>query len=104
MLLPIIIGFVIVALFRWVSSHPATAKSLVAELKRRWRLRIIQKYGTLAADDFNREFRQRASKEGLPPEIVEQVVAESTPEMIRKLGSEIANQRLGEPTPLERYW
>lgn len=90
-------------LYAWALTHPEACRALVAELQRRWRLHIIQKYGKLAAQDAIVWLRKKADKEELDKEIVEELIKSHKEEIIRRLGTKEANKRLGEPTPLERY-
>jgi SOS response regulatory protein OraA/RecX len=75
----------------------------VAHLKRSWRLYLIQHHGDRAAERLFRRLRQEAQRQGIDPEIVEAAIDKHYDEMVWKLGTREANERLGEPTPLERY-
>jgi hypothetical protein len=102
MVILIWILFVPLALYGLAVANPRRAKAVVAELKRRWRLRLIQKGGEKEAEDLFREFQARMLAEGFDEELIEEVFEEHRAEVVDRLGRRVANASLGKPTPLER--
>jgi hypothetical protein len=47
-------------LYAWVVSDPEAVFELYAEMKRRFRLYVIEKFGRRAYEAFEREFREKA--------------------------------------------
>lgn len=80
------------------------ARSLVAGLKRRFRLYIANKYGEKAAAVFINELREEYSKQGYDMGQFEEAMLELRPDVVERLGTKVANDLMGEPTPLERYY
>ena len=93
----------LMAVYVWAVLDPAAARSLVAHLKRSWRLYLIERHGDRAAKRLFRRLRQEAHKQGIEMEIVEEAIDKHYDELVWQLGTREANARLGEPTPLERY-
>ena len=87
----------------WAIAHPLQARSLVAELKRQWRLYLIQRKGESAAADVVQELRVQARNQGMRSEQIEKVISEKWPELVERLGTKATNDSLGEPTSLENY-
>jgi hypothetical protein len=96
--------FIMLLGYAWLVAQPAAARSLVAHLKRSWRLYIIEHDGDRAAKRLFRRLRAEAERQGIGPEIVEAFIAKHHEEVAQRLGTSEANARLGEPTTLERYY
>ena len=88
----------------WVSTHPLPARAIVAEMKRRWRLLLIHRYGQMVAARLLRQFQHEAIAQGFDKELVEATLQAHKPALIEQIGIQVTNQQLGEPTPLERYF
>lgn len=99
----LIVFTLLLAAYAWAVLDPAAARSLVAHLKRSWRLYLIERHGGRAAKRLFRRLRQEARKQGIAREIVEAAIDKHHDELVWQLGTREANARLGEPTPLERY-
>lgn len=104
MIILIWILFVPLALYGLAVANPRGAKAVVAELKRRWRLHLIQKGGEKGVEDFFVEFRTKMLAEGFDEELIREIFEEIRPEIEDRLGRRAANASLGEPSPLERYY
>ena len=90
-------------LLAWVISFPNEIRVILAEMKRQLRLWVIRNTGEKAALKLAQEFYLSAVRKGHDPKIVKQVLDENW-EIIRdRLGTPVANDILGEPSPLERY-
>jgi hypothetical protein len=90
-------------IYGWAIAHPLQARAMVAELKRQWRLYLIQRKGESAAADVVQELRVQARNQGMKSEQIEEVIYEKWPELVERLGTRATNEILGKPTPLERY-
>ena len=85
----------IVLLFiAWVMAYPQEALDLVAELRRRFRRKVIQRAGNQAVQELARQLRAEARRMGIPTAIVEQVIEEERQEIIHRLGSKYAREML----------
>lgn len=90
-------------LLAWVISFPQEIRSILAEMKRQLRLWVIQYTGEKAAQEIAQGFYLSAGRKGHDSKMVKQVLDENW-EIIRdRLGTPLANDILGEPSPLERY-
>ncbi len=87
----------------WVVACPFAALALAAEVKRRVRLFIIERYGQRLAQTFFDEIREWGRGEGIPNEAVDYYIKKFGEEYAWKLGEREANRRLGKPTAEERY-
>jgi hypothetical protein len=85
-------------------SSPASTTAVVAELKRRWRLYLIKRYGNTEFQQFAAKFRKRAVRDGYRKSDIETLLSQHKTLVIERLGTRIVNAKLGEPTPLERYF
>jgi hypothetical protein len=90
-------------IYGWAIAHPLQARSLVAELKRQWRLYLIQRKGESAAADVVQAFRVQARNQGVQSEQIEEIISEKWPELVERLGTKATNDSLGEPTSLENH-
>lgn len=90
------------SLYAWAVLNPIAARTVVAELMRRRRRYLIRRYGTRSANRLFLEFRRRALRQGLDPGLVDTIILEYRPFVTERLGTQIANVRLGKTTPLER--
>ena len=82
---------------------PDGNRSLIAELKRQFRLRFIRHSGEQAMQSVTRELYLRAVSAGHDPDLVEEIIQEDWDIIRDRLGWSIADDILGEPSPLERY-
>ena len=93
----------ITILLTWAVTFPQQTRAVIAELKRHLRLWVIQYYGEKATQEIAQEFYHNAVQNGHDPKLVKKVLDENW-EIIRdRLGTPLANDILGEPSPLERY-
>ena len=95
----LIIGITSVALL-----FPQDAIALIAELKRRLRLRVIHRAGTEGIKDLSHVLHKFAASKGIEPELVEDVLAEHHDLIVERVGKHYADEILGEPDPTERYF
>ena len=102
-MLPFTLLTIIVILLAWITVYPQLARECIAELKRRIRLWIIKHNGEKATQVAAQKLYQKAVQVGHDPEIVEQVLEENWDIIRDRLGRPIADEILGEPSPLERY-
>ena len=82
---------------------PQETRALFAELKRELRLWVIQHIGEKDAQKLAQNFYRSAVRKGHDPKIVKQVLDENWEIICDRLGTPLANDILGEPSPLERY-
>ena len=94
----------IIIFFAWVAYRPDQALALVAELKRRLRLHIIQRTGRQGTQEVAQGLHDWAARQGFDPELVNRVIEEQQEEIFFRLGTKHANDRLGEPTIFERTY
>jgi len=87
----------------WAITFPHSALSILAEMKRQLRLRVIQRTGKQAHQELAQSLRREAAREGIDPHLAEEIIQENQQAIIEKTGDKIANEILGEPSPLERY-
>ena len=81
---------------------PQEAISIVAELKRQLRLRVIRRTGTNGAKELADRLQRYASDSGIPSELVEEVLAEHHDKIVERLGKRYADEILGEADFTER--
>ena len=93
----------VAVLFTWVIILPQQAQTLLAELKRRLRLWVIQQTGERAARSVTRELYQKAVQAGYDPDLVKEILDEDWDIICERLGRPNADEILGEPSTLERY-
>ena len=93
----------IAVLFAWGLIVPQQAQALIAALKRRLRLWVIQHTGERAARLASRDLFQKAVQAGYDPNLVKEILEEDWGIICDRLGSPIADKILGEPSALERY-
>ena len=94
---------IILSATTWLYLFPNEATALVAELKRRLRLRVIRRTGIAGAEEVRWQLHARAARQGINPILVEQVLAEHHQAIVERLGSAYADEILGEADPIERY-
>jgi hypothetical protein len=82
---------------------PRESRAMLAELKRQLRLWVIRYSGEQAAKVLAQDFYQAAVRKGHDPKMVKQVLDENWEIICDRLGTPVANDILGEPSPLERY-
>ena len=95
--------FIILSATAWLIMFPQEALTMMAEHKRRLRLRVIRRTGIAGAEEVRRQLYARAARQGIDPILVEQVLAEHYQAMVERLGSAYADEILGEADPIERY-
>ena len=83
---------------------PEAAQRLVAELKRRWRLYLIAAAGRREGEQIFGEFKQRATARGIGSDLIEEIVQAKYEAVCDELGRQRADEQLGPPTILERYF
>src|SRR5258708_29720182 len=83
---------------------PSSARAVVAKLKRRYRLYLIRRYGNIDYQDFANRLKQHMASKGYKKIEAKLFLCEHKDEVIKRLGTRIANAKLGEPTPLERFF
>ena len=91
-------------IYAWAAANPVHARSIFAELKRSWRRYLVRRKGQAAAAELVHSFREQAQSQGFEREQIDEVISEQWTELVDRLGSKEANDSLGEPTPLERYF
>ena len=103
MTITFIVTFILIVVPTLALLFPRDTLSIVAELKRQLRHRLIQSSGTQAAQELAQSFRRRALAKGYDPELIEEVLAEHYGIIVERLGKKRADEILGESTPIERY-
>ena len=93
----------ITILLTWAVTFPQQTRAVIAELKRQLRIWVIQHTGEKAAQEIVQEFYLSAVRKGHDPKIVKQVLDENWEILRDRLGTPLANDILGEPSPLELY-
>jgi len=91
-------------IYAWAAANPVHARSIFAGLKRNWRRYLVRRKGKAAAAKLAHSFREQAQSQGFEREQIDEVISEQWTELVERLGSKEANDSLGEPTPLERYF
>ena len=100
---PVVMTSLMVFLYVWASINPRGVRVIVAELKRWWRLYLIQRGGEHATQVLACHLVKSAAKKHIDPHVVHKVLTARRLEMIERLGRRYADEVLGKPTPLERY-
>ena len=91
-------------LFSLMRAFPYHTRAIKAEILRQIRLYAIQKYGKEETPRFHQKWRAFAAKQGYSEEETEEILEVMREEIIKHLGTQAANARLGEPTIYERYY
>ena len=94
----------LIAATSWAYIFPEQAIAILAELKRRIRLRIIRQAGENAVKDLRCNLHSFASENKIEAELVEEVLAENHDLIVERLGRKYADEVLDEPDPTERYY
>ena len=94
---------ILASLATWALLYPREAMSLVAELRRRLRLRLIRRSGTEGAKHLSQALHEYAAKTGIEAELVDHVLAEHHDMIVERVGRHYADEILGELDPTERY-
>jgi hypothetical protein len=104
--MPIVIWiiFVPVAIYSWMVANPLKVMQTVAHLKRRFRQHLISRHGKLLADDYIEQLRAKWARRGENMVDLEQLIEEIRPQLEEQLGTQYADEFLGEPTEIERYF
>lgn len=84
--------------------HPEKAVALLAELKRRIRLFYIDYFGKKQADRIFHILKMRAIKKGYSEQEIDEFTADYKAELIERCGTRAANEGLGDPDIIERYF
>jgi hypothetical protein len=82
---------------------PQETRATIAELKRQLRLWVIRHSGERATHVATQEIFQKAVNAGHDPDLVQEILAEDWDLIRDRLGRPVADEILGEPSPLERY-
>lgn len=93
-----------VLIFGLMEAYPRHALAIIAELRRRFRLYLINRYGQKAAEAFMEQMRVKYAGKGFDMEEFERLLEECRPEIVERLGTHYADDFLGEPSYLERYF
>jgi hypothetical protein len=83
---------------------PEATLAVIAELRRRYRLHLINRCGKKATAAFINDMRAKYERKGYDMEGFDEVIEEYKAELIYRLGTRCANDFLGEPSILERYY
>jgi hypothetical protein len=92
-----------VILFAWISISSQQVQALIAERKRQLRLWVIRHSGERAMQSVTQELYNRAVCAGHDPDLVKEIIQEDWDIICDRLGRPLADEILGEPSPLERY-
>ena len=96
--------FVPVAVYSWMVANPLKAIAIVAEIKRRFRQYLVSRHGKLLAQDYIVRLRVKCKRRGEDMAELEQVFEEMRTQLEEQLGTRYADEFLGEPTEIERYF
>ena len=83
---------------------PQQAMTVIAELKRQLRLRVIRRSGTEGAKQLALALHQFGREQGIDSEIVDEVLADHHDMIMDRVGRHYADEILGKPDPIERYF
>jgi hypothetical protein len=103
MSLSIVLATVLLLICAWAITNPTDARTIIAHLKRCWRLLLIRRYGERNSKEFFHRFSRIAEQEGFDKDLVHELIEKHRDEVANRLGKKEAIQRLGDPTPLERW-
>ena len=78
----------------WILAFPREILNAVAELRRQFRRKVIQRTGNQAVQELARQLRAEARRMGIPTAIADQVIEEERQEIIDQLGSKYAREIL----------
>ena len=78
----------------WIMAYPQETLDLVAELRRQFRRKVIQRAGNQAVQELARQLRAEARRMGIPTALADQVIEEERQEIIDQLGSKYAREML----------
>ena len=87
----------------WATLFPQDALSVIAELKRQQRLRVIHHAGESIANELAQDLHKFAARKGIDRALADEVLEQNHDMIVERLGSKYANELLGEPDPNERY-
>ena len=93
----------IMFIFTLATLFPQIALSVIAELKRQQRLRVIHHVGESIANELAQDLHKFAARKGIDQALVDEVLEQNHDMIAERLGSKYANELLGEPDPNERY-
>ena len=96
--------FILVSAATWAILYPQDAMSVVAELRRQLRLRLIRRSGTEGAKQLSQALHEYAAQMGIEADLVDEVLAEHHDMIMERVGRHYADEILGEPDPTERYF
>jgi hypothetical protein len=97
-------AFLLFLLFSGILLFPEATLSAIAELRRRYRLHLINRCGKKVTEAFIKDMRVKYASKGYDMEGFEDVIEEYKPALIERFGKRCANDFLGEPSELERYY
>ena len=78
----------------WIMAFPQEILNAVAELRRQFRRKVIQRAGNQAVQELARQLRAEARQRGIPTALADQVIEEERQEIIEQLGSRYARKLL----------
>ncbi len=97
----IIIAAIPFIIWATVVVSPNLAISIVSDIKKKYRLYLINHYGNKAFQKFAANFKKSAKKQGLSVEHADHILEAHKTEIIKKLGTKVADERLGEPSTFD---
>ena len=92
---------IVISATAWACLFPDDALTVLAELKRQLRLRVIRRHGEVNARVMERKLLDYATRQGIDPEQVEGILAEKHDWLSERLGNKAANEILGAADPSE---
>lgn len=95
---------IILSTAAWACLFPDEALALLAEVKHAIRLRVIRRHGEANARLLKRKLLDYAARQVIDLKQVESVLAEQHPLLVERLGSQAADEILGEPESSEGYY
>ena len=97
------LALTIMFILAWATQFPQDALSIIAELKRQQRLRVIRRAGESIANELGQDLHKFAARKGIDRALVDEVLSKNHDMIVERLGSKYADEFLGEPDPNERY-
>ena len=98
MLINVLVIIVLSAL-AWACFFPQDALAILAGFKHQIRLRVIRRHGEAEARILERKMLDYATRRGIAPEQVKEILADNRGWIIERLGSKAADELLGEADP-----
>ena len=103
MLINVLVIIVLSAL-TWACFFPQDALAILAGFKHRIRLRVIRRHGEAEARILERKMLDYATRRGIAPEQVKEILADNHDWISECLGNRDADQLLGEAEPGAGYF